>query len=89
MTMEKIKQVSNMNWAVSEIETELLNSEPKKILQNAICVIAEELDIDPERTREETKGYDKEHLIELFTKIKDLRVMRENMRIVDLLLKEE
>ncbi|MBH1941656.1 hypothetical protein I5677_12205 [Mobilitalea sibirica] len=60
--------------------------EARERLKKAICVIASELDIDPGLTRACIQTLTKDELIDKYIELKDLRLKKENMRLVDLLI---
>jgi hypothetical protein len=62
------------------------NREAIERLRNGICVIAGELNIDRDLTKGCIKNMNKDELIEKFIELKELRLKKENSRIIDLLL---
>lgn len=59
--------------------------EARERLIKAICVIAAELDIDWELTKACIQFYTKDELIDKFIELKELRLKKENARLVELL----
>lgn len=60
--------------------------EAREKLIKAICVIACELDIDPELTKACVQPLTKDELIDKFVELKELRLKKENDRLIGLLL---
>jgi hypothetical protein len=61
-------------------------TEARERLINAIVVIAGELDIDKDLTNACVQNLTKDELIDKFIEMKDERLKKENIRLVDLLL---
>jgi hypothetical protein len=61
-------------------------TEARKRLMKAICTIAKELDIDTELTEACIQTLTKDELIDKFIELKELRLKKENTRLVELLL---
>ena len=62
------------------------DSEARERLKKAICIIAGELDIDIELTNACIETLNKEELINKYIELKELRLSKENLRLVDLLI---
>ena len=61
-------------------------TEARERLLKAICVIAAELDIDPTLTKACVNALSKDELIDKFIELKELRLRKENARLIDLLI---
>lgn len=55
-------------------------------LKRGIIEIAKELDIDPTITKAYIETLSKDELIDKFMELKELRLMKENARLIELLL---
>jgi hypothetical protein len=61
-------------------------NEARERLIKAICIIAAELDIDPVLTKACVETLSKDELIEKYIELKDTRLKKENLRLVELLI---
>ncbi len=61
-------------------------TEARERLIKAICIIAEELDIDKELTAGCVQTLTKDELIDKYIELKEIRLKKEHSRLVELLL---
>lgn len=80
---EEIRKGQVMN---NDRLNEMLKAEAEERLIKGICEILKELDIDVKLAEKDLHNLKKNELIEKFVEVKEIRLIEENIRLIDFLI---
>jgi uncharacterized ubiquitin-like protein YukD len=65
---------------------ENINNDACRRLRKVILVLSDELGMDTEKIKKDVESMNKDELMKSFCKLRDLRITKENNRIIDIIL---